>query len=218
MRPKPVDGASQVQTKAVVFDLDGTLMDTHAAIVRCFQEAASPRQLDGEAISSLIGLPLVEMFTKLLPTGDIPSLVASYSSAYPEMDRRLSRWFPGVIPLVDGLRERGCRCAIATSKSRAGLERVLAESGYGGRFSVAMSNDDVSNKKPHPDMLLTALARLEVAAQDAVMVGDTSYDITMGRAAGVRTIGVLWGAHGPQRMAHADVLVATIDELMAALD
>ena len=106
---------------------------------------------------------------------------------------------------------------VATGKSRRGLDHVLEAHGL-RRFFVTEQVADHHPSKPHPSMVQAALAETGVAPEDAVMIGDTSFDIDMGRAAGVRTVGVGWGYHGAGRLERADIVIDAFSALPAALE
>ena len=185
----------------IVFDLDGTLSDSAAAIVATFQHAcrdhghAEPNAAD---IAARIGLPLDRMFRELVPGGDVGVLTPAYKERYLPWDAELTRLFDGVHPLLDGL---DGTLAIATSKSTAGAERTVNRLGLQRYFTEVMGHDAVPNPKPAPDMLLELMRRTGVGPDRTLMVGDTTFDLDMADAAGVRGVGVSWGSHGADGLA-----------------
>jgi len=180
----------------IVFDLDGTLSDSSAAIVATFQEACSllgqPEPRPGP-IEARIGLPLVRMFRELAPGGDPHALTEAYKAAYIPHDNRLTRVYPGIPELLDQL---DATLAIATSKTTLGAERSVTRAGLRHHFDVVLGFDAVANPKPAPDMLLEAMRRTGSSPGRTLMVGDTTFDLEMADAAGVRGVGVAWGSHG----------------------
>ncbi len=209
--------------KLVVFDLDGTLADSHEAIVRSFQHALDETGLPAasrQEITGLIGLPLVEMFSLVAP-GTNPATreaaVISYKDVYVAMDREYGTVFTDVIAVVHALHREGMRLAIATSKSQKGVDRIAHEAGITDCFEILVSNDTVSRPKPDPEMLEIIMGN--TGCDTGVMVGDSIYDIEMGRRAGFQTIGVTWGSHDAERLkaAGATYIAETAQELEAIL-
>jgi phosphoglycolate phosphatase len=197
--------------RLVVFDLDGTLSDSREAIVRTFEAACLDHGVPApqdKAVADMIGLPLVHMF-ETLTVGPIAPLVQTYKDRYVEFDRRHTRLFPGILELLEGL---DTLKAVATSKMQLGAERSLERAGITAHFDQIIGHDAVPNPKPHPDMLLEVLRRAGVSRDDAVMVGDTTFDMDMADAAGVRGIGVSWGAHGASGLSRWET-AHTVDQL-----
>ncbi|RDB43777.1 HAD family hydrolase [Halomonas sp. DQ26W] len=193
--------------RLVIFDWDGTLMDSAARIVSCMQAAsrdAGWSELTDDAIRDIIGLGLPEAIDQLCPGIDpvrSELLRSRYAFHFVEGDTTPMRFFPGVQAGVAGLRgisER--RLAVATGKSRRGLDRIFRESGSGDWFHASRTADE-TRSKPHPQMLEELLIQLGVDVEEAVMVGDTEYDLEMARALGMDRIAVTWGVHAPERLA-----------------
>ncbi len=191
--------------RLVIFDWDGTLMDSAAKIVNCFSQAARDVGLDPppeEAVRNIIGLGLREAFDTLFPGTAEPlraNLVERYRLHFLELDTTPMRLFPGVEAGLMELRERGHVLAVATGKARRGLSRVLAETGLDRLFAVTRCADE-ARSKPHPQMLRDILAHTRIAAGDALMVGDTVYDIQMARQASMETVAVSYGVHAKARL------------------
>jgi len=208
----------------VVFDLDGTLSNSHESIVRSFQHALTTTGLPdmGRAqITGLIGLPLTEMFEIVAPQVDQATrdaAVQSYKAVYLELDREHGSVFAGPISTVRDLHERGVQVAIATSKSQRGVERFARENELENCFRILVSNDSVSRPKPDPEMLEIICQHTGVPT--GVMVGDSIYDIEMGKRAGFQTIGVTWGSHDADRLraAGATWIAETPGDLGGLLD
>jgi phosphoglycolate phosphatase len=205
----------------VVFDWDGTLIDSAETIVECIQQAAREMGLPvpaRERASHVIGLGLRDSLRIAVP--DLPE--QGYRE-FAELYRRhfLARedamaLFPGVRELIVELRAEGRRLAVATGKGRRGLDRALAASGLGEHFSASRCADE-TDPKPHPAMLLELLAELAVGAESALMVGDTSHDLEMARSARVDAVAVTYGAH-PESALRAlgpRACVASVAELKA---
>lgn len=216
--------------RLIVFDVDGTLVDSQHLILEAMQvafdflgETLPPR----ETALSVVGLSLPEAMAALLPHLP-PEQTLRVAERYREhfLARRLegaaeavAPLYPGAIEAIDRLSaEPDTLLGVATGKARRGLDHLLEAHALAPRF-VTLQTADNHPSKPHPSMLLAALAESGVAPERAVMVGDTEYDVAMGRAAGMRTVGVAWGYHPPARLeaAGADRVIRDFSELDAAL-
>lgn len=211
--------------RLVVFDWDGTLADSvgqiTAGIRWAIERAGLPPRADA-AIREVIGLGMLDGITALYPddvdrarqalldvAGDA-NLRARLEAATP--------LFPGAGPLLDRLTAAGVLVAIATGKSRAGLQRDLAATDLATCFAAVRTADDGPGK-PSPWMLEALLAETGSRARETIVVGDTLYDLQMAAAAGVDAVGVSWGVHAPERLAAAapQAIVRHFDELSAHL-
>jgi phosphoglycolate phosphatase len=216
--------------RLVVFDVDGTLVDSQHVILAAMRlafEGAGRAPPPDRAVLDIVGLSLPEAIADLAPGLSAVAraeLVARYrenSAAQRSAAGRLpaAPLYPGVREGLDRLgTDTTLLMGVATGKARTGLDHVFGSHGI-GRYFVTMQTADLHPSKPHPSMLLAALAETECGPARAIMVGDTVFDIAMGRAAGFRTIGVGWGYHPPDRLraAGADRVVERFDELDAAL-
>ena len=198
-------------TRLAVFDCDGTLVDGQADICTAMEQAFAETGLAAPSrpeIRRAVGLSLPQALRILLPDAEPAlhgELVDRYKLAFrtARAEGRLSEpLFDGIRPLLDALLARDWLLGVATGKSQRGLVHCLASHGLSGHF-VTLQTADFHPSKPHPAMLEAALDEAIAAPADAVMIGDTGYDIAMARAAGVRAIGVAWGYHTP-----ADLLAA----------
>ena len=215
--------------RLAVFDCDGTLVDSQANICRSMEEAfaiagipAPPRA----AIRRIVGLSLVEAIRALLPEADDAQhrrMAADYKQAF--FDLRTSGamaeepLFDGIADVLRTLAEDGWLLGVATGKSDRGLAHILAHHGLAHRF-VTLQTADRHPSKPDPAMLLAAMDAAGALPQQTAMIGDTSFDMAMGKAAGARAIGVAWGYHEVRDLVHggADVVadhVAALPGLMA---
>lgn len=217
--------------KLVIWDIDGTLVDSRAIIQSSMAAgiaAAGLPPLPPQQVSRIVGLSLPVAVATLLPEANETTrarVVEGYRAAY--FDARSvaeSPLFPGARDLLDRLAARdNLLMAVATGKSRKGLDALLAAHDLGACFAVTHCADDHPSK-PAPGMVLACLRDTGVDAADAVMVGDTSFDMLMARGAGVAGIGVGWGHHAPDDLAAAGAravaldwpgLSARIDEVLA---
>ena len=181
----------------VLFDLDGTLIDTVELILESYRHTVRVHGLDPvseQAWRQNIGIPLRVQFRQFTEDPDeIQSLIATYMEHNLEHHDALVREYPGVCDAVKALQGAGYRLGVVTSKMHGGLERGLALGGYEGLFEVLIGADDVRNPKPHAEPVLKALGSLNVTAERAVFVGDSPHDMACGRAADVQTGAALWG-------------------------
>jgi phosphoglycolate phosphatase len=189
----------------IVFDWDGTLMDSAAKIVACFQSAirdAGVADPGDTAIRHIIGLGLSEAAAALLPH-ETPAVrqqvVERYRQHFLHLDPIESAMFPGVQPALEDLSKRGHLLAIATGKSRRGLNRVLEQTGLGPLF-VASRCADEAFSKPHPQMLLDILETTGTEPEQVIVIGDTAYDMEMARNAGVDRLAVSYGVHTREQL------------------
>lgn len=198
---------------AVLFDLDGTLLDTPAGIVRAFTAALadmSAPPADLLAVRATIGLPLPVAFSMLLDVPVEDPLVAAGIGHYQRCFREIvlpgavDLVFPGVVNGLTRLREAGYPLAVATSKFYASADVLLVAAGLRNLFDEVLGADQVTNPKPHPEMAFALLDRLRSRPADAVMVGDTSHDLLMARAAGLRSVAVTYGVHSVAELVAAE--------------
>jgi len=189
----------------VVFDWDGTLSDSTAAIARAIQDAAADLGLpvpDDTTASHVIGLGLHEALARAVPSlapERIPEYSARYRVHYFAREAQLVL-FPGARELLAELRAAGVLLAIATGKSQRGLQRALAGAGLNGEFAATRCADQ-THPKPHPAMLLELTDELMVAPERTLMVGDTTHDLQMAEAANAAAVGLTQGAHPYDQLA-----------------
>ena len=182
----------------IVFDWDGTIIDSAATIVECMQQASRDMALpvpERERASHVIGLGLhdaMRIAVPELPAARYPEFVAHYRRHFLAREDAMGL-FPGMDQLVASLSETRM-LAIATGKSRRGLERALDATALRPHFRASRCADETT-PKPHPAMLLELMAELAVGPREVLMIGDTSHDIDMARAAGVDSLAVTYGAH-----------------------
>ena len=197
----------------IIFDLDGTLIDTPTAIVETFSVAfesmgISPR--DPAAIRGTIGLPLEQAFSRLLELHVMDPQVATgvrqYQIAFKEvvLPRAQKIIFPRVPKGLKTLQREGFVLAIATSKFYASADSLLKSAGLRDFFAMIVGADQVKRPKPSPDSGLIILQELGISSQCAIMVGDTTHDLLMAKAIGIRSIAVTYGIHSTEELKSAE--------------
>lgn len=200
----------------LVFDWDGTLSDSTATIVAAIQAASRDLGLaepPAARVREIIGLSLVESLRRALP--ELPpqrygEMAERYRHHYFQCDREM-QLFAGAAELVAELAGAGYLLAVATGKSRTGLERALALSGLGAHFQDTRCSDDCFSK-PHPQMLEELMTAFGVAPAQTLMIGDTTHDLQMAANAGVASLAVSYGAHAPEVLA-AHTPLACLDSV-----
>jgi phosphoglycolate phosphatase len=181
----------------VIFDWDGTLFDSVGQIVASLQYAAQQfeQPLTDDAAKSIIGLGLPEVMQILFP--QVPHLHQDILQCYADhyvANSKADVWFGGVAELLADLKQQGLKLAVATGKSRRGLDRVLAQTNSVALFDITRAASETKSK-PDPLMLQEILTELDVSAERAIMVGDTSYDLEMAQNLNMPRIGVSYGVH-----------------------
>jgi phosphoglycolate phosphatase len=189
--------------QCIVFDWDGTLMDSEAQIVSCLHAAIADLQLepmDDDTVKNVIGLGLKEAIDTLVPGRDDrfhQAFVSFYREHWFKSDA--SSLFEGVRETLEVLKRRNLMLGVATGKARRGLEKVLGETGLSNYFDATRCADEAPSK-PHPQMLLELMETLDVAPGQTVMVGDTEYDMEMASNAGAAKIAMSTGVHSEIRL------------------
>ncbi|MVW71914.1 HAD family hydrolase [Bordetella sp. 15P40C-2] len=202
----------------VVFDWDGTLMDSTHGIVSAIQGACRDLELPVPSTSEaswVIGLSLESALRRAVPQltqAMLPRFLERYRTHYLLRDPDL-QLFDGIEPLLGELAAKNVRLAVATGKSRVGLNRVLAATGLRNVFDATRTADETFSK-PHPAMLQELMAELDVEPEHVIMVGDTSHDLNMATNAGVHGLGVTYGAHSPKELLEC-VPQAVVDDVPA---
>ena len=194
--------------RLALFDCDGTLVDGAHNICLAMEECFAAAGLEPpsrERTRQVVGLSLVEAMRAMLPEADAAAhaaLAEEYKRAFHRLRGRGmvdEPLFEGVAEALDALEGEGWLLGIATGKSDRGLSLCLACHGLGERF-VTLQTADRHPSKPHPSMIEQAMAEAGASAETTMMVGDTSYDMKMARAAGATAIGVAWGYHEPDEL------------------
>lgn len=215
--------------RLAIFDCDGTLVDSQHNICTAVEEAfgtnglvAPPRN----TIRRIVGLSLVEAMRMLLPEAE-DALHRRIAQDYKDAFFRLRSTgtmaeeplYDGITELLAALSAQGWLLGVATGKSDRGLAHILAHHGIADHF-ITLQTADRHPSKPHPSMIDTAMRDAGAVAAHTAMIGDTSFDMAMARAAGARAIGVAWGYHPPEELveAGAHVVVEHVSALARALD
>ncbi|GLJ78716.1 HAD family hydrolase [Microbacterium imperiale] len=212
---------------AALFDLDGTVMDTPAAIVASLTEMITPYGVahPEPVLRAQIGRPLDSIVDTLLPEATVVDrdeakqrFRVSFSAQTLPDARHLIH--PGVSELLEHLRGNGVAIAIVTSKITPSAIELLLAAGIREAFDTIVGHDQVQYGKPHPDLALLAAARLDVAPAFCVVIGDSTDDIRMGIVAGMPTVGVAWGVSEAAALtdAGANLVAADLNSLTAELD
>ncbi|WOD07361.1 HAD-IIIA family hydrolase [Marinomonas sp. GJ51-6] len=210
--------------KLVIFDWDGTLYDSIDTICQSMLYAA---QLAGapdrnkEDVKNIIGLSLdkaVQVIWPELPIVERNTIIEHYKQTYVAKDQTPPNAYKGVIDTLNKLQNANIKLAVATGKSRRGLERVMELTGTQDYF-IATRCADETQSKPHPLMLEELLAELKLTPDQAIMVGDTEYDLNMATNAGMKSVGVTYGAHETARLqaCRPHALISNFDELLDIL-
>ncbi|RKE96471.1 HAD-IA family hydrolase [Sulfitobacter guttiformis] len=220
---------SATPLRLVIFDVDGTLVDSQADILGAMQLAFDGQGMVTPArdqVLSVVGLSLDVLMRELAPEADADTqarLVQGYKDAYMALraDQGAvlsSPFYPQAREVLEHLHARpDIVLGVATGKSRRGLDKLIEAHGLQGMF-VTQQVADFHPSKPHPAMLSAALEEAGVQAKNAVMVGDTSFDMEMAQAAGITGIGVRWGYHPATRLTAAQHMIDRFDALPVLLD
>lgn len=191
--------------KLLIFDWDGTLMDSIPHIVHCIRLASDDMGLEvrsDEHIKGIIGLGLKEAIDALYPGNSADfhqELADRYREHYLPPGPSPTPLFEGARETVNALSEAGYLLAVATGKGRGGLDKVLGETGLGPLFHATRTSD-TTRSKPDPLMLNQILEELEVPVSEALMIGDTEWDLVMAANAGMDSLGVTYGVHDAERL------------------
>ncbi len=210
--------------KLILFDVDGTLIDSQATILSVMRQAferVGHLPPSDAAIRAGIGMSLERIIEVLAPdmsAADIAATAAAYREIFVKVREENggeanARLYDGALAALDRLnRVDAYLLGVATGKARRGLDHVYESFGIGSYF-VTHQTSDLHPSKPHPSMVLAGLAETGVEPHQAVMIGDTEFDMEMGKAAGVATIGVSWGYHPVERLGQADYVINHFDQL-----
>lgn len=202
------------QVRLIVFDWDGTLEDSTSSIVDAIEQALiliGKVPPDRQAMKDIIGLNAIQGLAALYPDEDAHQLARECANAAQNAPRH-SQLYPGVREVLQQLSDGGFWLAIATGKARGGLDHALQVHELTSLFLTTRTADDAPSK-PHPAMMDSILRELGVEPHEAVMIGDTSYDLQLAANAGVRSIGVSCGSHSEQSLQDTGLAVAILSDV-----
>ncbi|MCL1846469.1 MAG: HAD-IA family hydrolase [Coriobacteriia bacterium] len=191
--------------KAILFDLDGTLIDTKELILTSFRRAAEDvlgAAFPDERVQALIGIPLIEQARALAPD-HVDGLMAAYRTRNLELHDELIHYFEGTREMLEAFAEEGRRMAVVTSKRNQPAQEGLASFDLQGYFEFVSGLEETDKHKPDPEPLLVAAARMGVPIQDCVYVGDSPYDMRAALAAGSAAVAALWGMYTREELLDA---------------
>lgn len=206
--------------KAIILDFDGTLGDTTDLIIRTIQatikELGLPSRTDAEC-AAMIGLRLTDTPPALFPEENVD--VNEYASTYRRLFHTFNtddavKIYPGVMKTLTELKDRGFTLTIASSRSHSTLDDYVMKLGFSDLISLVIGAEDVSEGKPAPEAVNKTLQKLNIKAEEALVVGDTSFDIDMGRNAGAKTCGVTYGNGTTESLSNADWLIDDFSKLL----
>ena len=202
--------------KLAIFDCDGTLVDSGGTINRALRSTFDTHGMEcpPQAVTSkVIGLSLDEAFAVLVPDADHPALSQTYKDAFSSMRSQGAveePLFDGIIEAIDAFRDAGWVLGVATGKSARGLAHCLGAHGIADRF-VTLQTADNHPSKPHPSMVLAAIAEAGSEAQETVFIGDTAWDMGSARRAACGAIGAGWGYHDESELREAGAHSVALD-------
>jgi len=187
----------------VLFDLDGTLIDTNELIIASFLYTLNkykPGQYTREKVIPFIGPPLIDTFAKINP-GYEEEMVKTYRDHNHSIHSKYVKLFPNVIETIEELQKNEINMGIVTAKMRNAVHLGMELTGLDKYFETIVAVDDVKHSKPHPESVIKAMKELNGVAKSTLMVGDNYHDILAGKNAGVKTAGVAWSHKGEEFLA-----------------
>ena len=191
--------------KAILFDFDGTIADTAPGIVCTMQETFKAMNLPipaPEAVCQTIGIPLHDSIQTLgnLTDAEANHGMEVYRQLFHQFEIPNIGLFPNVVETLTRLKEKGIRMAICTSRNIESLDVIMDARGLAPLFETRVTGSDRLAPKPAPDMVVALLKRMDIKADEAIVVGDTTYDIEMGNSAGCKTVAVTYGNHSHEKL------------------
>jgi pyrophosphatase PpaX len=210
----------RVRFPVVLFDLDGTVVDSGGIILASMRHATRTvlgRDIPDEALMAAVGGPGLEHQMRSFGPEHVEELIRVYREHNEPLHDEL-RVCVGMDDVLVALKEQGRRLGIVSAKRRRTVELAFANVAVGHLFDVVVGGDEHAKQKPEPDLLLLALERLGAEPADGAYVGDSPFDMQAARSAGMHAVGVSWGGiHGRDALADADVVVDRAEELLAVL-
>jgi pyrophosphatase PpaX len=193
-------------TAAVLFDLDGTILDTNELIIRSFLHALRgvvPPEFGREHIIPHMGQPLVEQMRRFTGRDHVDDLIKAYREYNLREHDSLVTAFPHVAEVLERLKRAGLKIGVVTTKLQMTAMRGMKLAGIDGFMDAVVAFDDVTHPKPHPEPVLKALERLSVRPEETLMVGDSPVDMQSAAAAGAVPVGVAWSLKGERALLEA---------------
>jgi len=187
-----------ISMKALLFDFDGTLLNTNDLIIKTFMHILDerfPGQYSPKDCMKFIGPSLTETFEQITPN-EVDEMIEKYRQWNQAHHDELVTEYDGVVSTLEKLKEQGIRLAVVSTKRKDTVEKGLDLMGAKHLFEFWIGGDDVKNVKPDPEPVLIAIERLGVSKEDVMMIGDNYHDILAGKNAGVKTAGVSWSIKG----------------------
>lgn len=189
--------------KTIILDFDGTIADTKQSILLTIQETLKILQIKNkEEIRKYLGLPIKEIFNKIsgLEGKELEEAIKIYRDNYLAISYHTVQLFPDVKEILTYLYKKEIFLAIASNKGKAALENLLNYLDIRSLIQIVLGEEDVLNKKPAPDMVLSIIEKTRLKREDILVVGDTIYDIRMGKSAACKTCGVTYGNSLPEEL------------------
>lgn len=208
--------------KYILFDLDGTLINSNDVIIKCLKETAKryiKKDLSTEELDLILGKPLKEQIS-LIHNENVEEMIECYRKLYRQHRDDLTKEFEGIKEMLHTLKEKGYTMGIVTSKGTSGIEHALTKFNMHKYFDVTVSADDVENHKPHPEPVLKALNALSGNIEEAILIGDSSSDILCGKNTGITTILVDWSILPREELlkANPDFVAKTPEDIVAIIE
>ena len=186
------------EIKAVLFDLDGTLLDTREYVYAAYNHVLNINnypQVSPEKIDPVMGIALEECYRHFTGVDEVADFCDQHRN-FQLVNSHLVKKFEDTSQTLDRLKDAGLKLGVVTTRSRSTTDDVLSKNGLTNYFETVIAKSDVVNLKPHPESILKALSNLNVDPIESIMIGDTDFDIQAGKAAGASTIGVTYGYFG----------------------
>jgi pyrophosphatase PpaX len=204
--------------KALLFDFDGTLLNTNDLIIKTFMHVLDerfPGQYSPQDCINFIGPSLIETFEQIAPN-EVDEMIDKYRKWNHEHHDELVTEYDGVVTTLEQLKEQGIRLAIVSTKKRDTIKKGLEIMGASHLFEFIIGLDDVKNVKPNPEPVLLAIEKLGINKDEAIMIGDNYHDIEAGKNAGVKSVGVAWSIKGEDflRQYNPDFIVHHMTDLL----
>jgi phosphoglycolate phosphatase len=201
----------------VLFDLDGTLIDSFAAIASSVNHVRQRRglpELSEAEVSKSVGRGAIRLMQDVVPVGDWQENLAWYHEHHPSVIRPLTRLLPGAVETLQGLHEAGKKLGICSNKPVVFTRELVEHLGIASLFEALLGPEEVARPKPAPDMLLEAMRRLGSRAERTLYVGDMTVDIETARAAGVTVWAIATGTQSAEMLHGADRVLSRLEELL----